>query len=140
MIREKIDKLWKKHKDIFLYLFFGVLTTLVNWIVYFFLTRATPLPLIASNVIAWAASVAFAYVTNRVFVFGSTAKGWQEILKELGAFVGSRIVSGILDTVLLVTMVDWCGINDMLSKVVIGVIVVVLNYIFSKLLVFRKKG
>lgn len=138
-MKENLQRLWRQYKELFLYLVFGALTTLVNWAAYFVFTRTSLLPLIAANVTAWAISVAFAYVTNRVWVFESKTSGAGELIREMAAFVGARVASGVLDTLMLVIMVDWCHIGDMASKVVIGVVVVITNYIFSKWLVFRKK-
>ena len=130
---EKIRALVEKHWDMVSYLFFGVLTTIVNYLVY--------LPGISaavSNIIAWVAAVAFAYVTNKPFVFKSHDWSMKTVLPELGKFVGCRAASGGLETVLILLTVDILGWNGNIWKLIISVLVVILNYVSSKLLVFRK--
>ena len=106
---EKIRALIEKHWDMVSYLFFGVLTT-----------------------------VAFAYVTNKPFVFKSHDWSMKTVLPELGKFVGCRAASGGLETVLILLTVDILGWNGNIWKLIISVLVVILNYVSSKLLVFRK--
>lgn len=124
-------------KELISYLFFGVCTTAVNYIVYFILHSYIDYRI--ANAAAWLASVIFAYVTNKIWVFESHTRGFSDILKEFGAFIGSRILSGLFDMGFLILAVEWLGMNEWLAKIIDGVVVVVLNYIFSKLLVFRKK-
>lgn len=135
---EKIRKLVEKHRDILAYLFFGALTTLVNFLVYTPLHSWMHLSAAASNVIAWAVAVAFAYLTNKPFVFQSHDWSRDTVLPELGKFVGCRIGSGLLETGFLALTVDWLHWNGIVMKVIAAVAVVVLNYIGSKLLVFKK--
>lgn len=87
-----------------------------------------------SNIIAWFFSVLFAYITNRIWVFESKS---PEILKEMSLFFGGRIFSGVVDTVLMYLFIDVLVIGDFISKIVVQVIVIILNYIFSKLIVFK---
>ncbi|MEG1926104.1 MAG: GtrA family protein [Ruthenibacterium sp.] len=136
---QKIQNLIKQYKAIILYVFFGGLTTLVNWIVYFALTRANIATLVVSNVIAWAVSVVFAYITNKRYVFESKTSGSAELCKELISFVASRVFSGILDTALMVIFVDIFFVPDMLAKVIVGIVIVIANFVLSKLFVFRDK-
>lgn len=142
---KKIKNLFTKYKEIIMYLFFGVGTTAVNWMIYtiiVLLGQETNLTL--ANMIAWVGAVAFAYITNKLWVFESKSWNPKIVWKELGMFLGARIFSGIFEIGLFPVLV-WLGMNQsifgvegMLAKVVISVLVIILNYIFSKLLVFKK--
>ena len=134
----KIRMLIRKHYDILAYLFFGVLTTAVNYIVYLPCYNLLHLPASLSNVISWVAAVAFAYVTNKPFVFKSHDWSAKTVGPELTKFVGSRILSGALETAIIFVSVDMLLWNGNLMKLVTSVLVVILNYVASKLLVFKK--
>lgn len=136
---EKLKALFQKYYDILVYLVFGVLTTVVNYIVYLPCFNLLHLSSAVSNVMAWAAAVAFAYVTNKPFVFRSHDWSAKTIIPELTKFIGTRLGSGGLETLILLIFVDWLGMNGNVWKLITSVLVVVLNYIGSKLLVFRKK-
>ena len=134
----KIRMLIRKHYDILAYLFFGVLTTLVNYIVYLPCYNLLHLPASLSNVISWAAAVAFAYVTNKPFVFKSHDWSAKTVIPELSKFVGSRVLSGALETAIIFVTVDLLSWNGNMMKLVTSVLVVILNYVASKLIVFKK--
>ncbi len=125
----------KLDKELVLYVFFGCLTALVNFVVYFFFEGVLGINYLISNVIAWFFSVLFAYVTNRIWVFESKS---SNILKEMSLFFGGRIFSGVVDTGLMYLFIDILSIGNFISKVTVQVIVVILNYVFSKLIVFKK--
>ena len=135
---EKLRELIKKHWDIVSYLFFGVLTTAVSYLVYFPLYNLLDLPATVSNALSWIAAVAFAYVTNKPFVFKSHDWSRKTVIPELLKFIGCRIGSGLAETILLLITVDLLHINGNVMKLVASVVVVILNYIGSKLLVFNK--
>ena len=135
---DKIRTFIKKHYDILAYLVFGVLTTAVNYVVYLPCYNLLDLSAALSNVIAWAAAVAFAYVTNKPFVFHSHDWSAKTVLPELTKFVGSRVASGALETGIIFVTVDCLSWNGNVMKLVTSVLVVVLNYVASKLIVFRK--
>lgn len=135
---KKIRSLIEKYYDILAYLFFGVLTTIVNYVVYLPCYNLAGLSAALSNVIAWAAAVAFAYLTNKPFVFRSHDWSAKVVFPELARFVGSRIASGALETGIIFVTVDCLHWNGNVMKLVTSVLVVVLNYVASKLLVFRK--
>lgn len=128
-----------KAKEIIFYLIFGVLTTAVNIVVYFICSRFLYLEVLSSNIIAWLLSVLFAYITNRKFVFKSIAEEISTIFKECIHFFLGRLGTGILDTVIMFVSVDLFAFNDVMMKVLTNIIVIVLNYLISKLLVFRTK-
>lgn len=124
----------KIEKELFWYVVFGVLTTAVNIVAYFVLTRLG-INYLVSNILAWFFSVLFAYVTNRKWVFESKS---PNILKECVLFFSGRIFSGVIDTGLMWLFIDVLSIGDVISKIVIQVIVVVLNYVISKWVVFNE--
>lgn len=134
----KIRALVEKHWDILSYLFFGVLTTVVNYAVYLPCYNSLCLSATVSNCISWVVAVAFAFLTNKPFVFKSRDWSAKTVVPELTKFVGCRIGSGLAETVILLVTVDLLGWNGNIWKLVTSVLVVVLNYVGSKLLVFRK--
>ena len=134
-IRELIVKYW----DIVSYLFFGVCTTIVNYLIYIPCYNFWGMSATVSNMIAWVVAVAFAYLTNKPFVFKSYDWSAKTVIPELTKFIGCRIGSGAAETLILFLAVDLLGWNGNIWKLVTQVMVVVLNYIGSKLLVFRNK-
>ena len=136
---KKLKALMVKYREILSYLFFGVLTTVVNYCVYLPLFNLLQLSATLSNVIAWAVSVAFAYLTNKPFVFRSHDWSAKTVLPELSKFVGCRVGSGLIETGVLFVTVDLLHWNGNILKLLVSVLVVVLNYVGSRLLVFRRK-
>ena len=136
---EKILSLIRKHYDVLAYLFFGVLTTVVNYVIYLPCYNLLGLSAVVSNVIAWVVAVAFAYLTNKPFVFRSHDWSAKTVIPELTKFVSCRVASGAVESLILLLTVDILHWNGNVWKLVTSVLVVVLNYIGSKLLVFRKK-
>lgn len=134
----KIRALIKKHWDIVSYLLFGGLTTVVNYIVYLPLYNLLGFSATVSNSIAWVAAVAFAYLTNKPFVFKSYDWSAKTVLPELAKFVGCRVGSGVMETLIILVTVDLMHWDGNIMKLVTSVLVVILNYIGSKLFVFRK--
>lgn len=122
-------------KELILYVIFGILTTLVNIAAYLFLVRVLNINYLISNVLAWFFSVLFAYVTNKIWVFESRN---TNIIKEISLFFGGRIFSGVVDTGMMYLMIDILTIDDVISKIFIQVVVVILNYVISKMIVFKK--
>ena len=136
---EMLKKLIEKYGDILSYLFFGVLTTAVNYLVYLPCYNLLHLSAAVSNVVAWVFAVAFAYLTNKPFVFKSHDWSAKTVMPELTKFVMTRLGSGVLETIIIFLTVDMLQWNGNLMKLVTSFLVVVLNYVGSKLLVFRKK-
>lgn len=126
---------YNRYREVISYLFFGVLTTLIN-IITFYVLRKINIGVYISNVIAWIISVLFAFITNKLFVFESKNK--KNLLKEGISFYFFRIVSLIFDMGLMFLLIDVMNINDMVSKIITNVFVVIINYVFSKLFVFKK--
>lgn len=135
----KIENIIKKYWDILSYLFFGGLTTVVNYLVYYPLYNAFGMSATLSNAIAWAVAVAFAYLTNKPFVFKSNDWSAKVVVPELTKFVACRLGSGAAETAIIFLTVDIVCLNGNVMKLVTSVLVVILNYVASKLLVFRNK-
>ena len=136
--------LLKKYKDIIMYLIFGLATTVVNWLVYTVCVKLFSMEMTVSNAIAWVIAVLFAFVTNKFFVFHSKAKTAPVVIKECISFFGSRATTGWLE-IFLPTFFFAAGLKQSLfgiegfwAKALVSILVIVLNYVFSKLIVFRK--
>ena len=137
---EKLKALYTRYQDVIPYLFFGVCTTLVNMAAYAVAAYPLGLSVTASTVIAWVLAVLFAYVTNRRWVFHSEARTTAEIGRELLSFFSCRAATGLLDIGCMALFVDVLGWNDLLIKALDNVLVIILNYVASRLLIFRKKA
>ena len=142
---DKIMQIWKKHREVLSYLIFGGLTTVVNVGLFMVLTACTDMETGVANAIALAASILFAYVTNKLWVFESKLTGWAAVV-EFVKFILCRIATGFLDQFVVVAGVDWLGTaiglgENMLwagaVKIFANVLVIIANYVFSKLLIFR---
>ena len=136
---DKIKALIVQYWVVLSYLIFGVLTTVVNYCVYLPVYNLVGLSASVSNVIAWMIAVAFAYLTNKPFVFKSNDWSAKTVIPELTKFVGCRVASGAAETLILLVTVDILHWNGNIWKLVTSVLVVVMNYIASKLVVFKKK-
>ncbi len=135
---DKIKALFIKYREVILYLVFGVLTTVVSFASYYALLWCG-VHYIVAQVISWAAAVAFAFVTNKLFVFEDKDKSGGALLRQIWQFVSVRIASGVIETALLWLLVDVLTLGEGIAKIPVAVITVVVNYIASKLLVFRKR-
>lgn len=136
---EKRIRLVKKYWSIISYLFFGVVTTVVNMVIYYICYHIWGINSDLATVIAWVIAVLTAFLTNKPFVFGSHDWSPKVLLPEAGSFFGCRLGSGVVELVLMHVTVEMLGLPGMLMKLLVNVIVVILNYVASKLLVFRKK-
>ena len=136
---EKIWNLFLKYKEAVLYLVFGGFTTLINIVAYALCKHVIGIDTIPANAIAWILSVAFAYVTNKIFVFESKTNTKKELLKEIISFFGCRAFTGIIDVAFMYVTVDIFDLNDMIMKVISNIVVIIVNYVFSKLIIFKKK-
>lgn len=135
---EKIKYYYKKFKEQINYIVFGIFTTIVNYLAYLGLTRLLNTEVILATIIAWVLAVLFAYITNKKFVFESNSFNFAQITKEIVSFFSLRIVSGIFEVVCMYIFVSVLQFNDIVIKLIINIAVIILNYIFSKLIVFRK--
>ena len=121
-------------KELISYTIFGVLTSVINIVVYLLLTDVCQINYIISNIIAWALSVLFAYVTNRIWVFESKN---DNIVKEIFLFFSGRFFTVVIDTALMVLFIDVLSLGNTFSKIAVAVIVIILNYVISKIVVFK---
>lgn len=137
---EFMKNLVVKYEEMIRYVIAGGLTTLLNLILFYVMESILEWNYAIANVIAIALSILFAYVINRAFVFKSKSSDLRLILKEFSSFVGLRVGSGLIEMVLLIMTVEWFSWDPFLSKLIIQVIVLMLNYIFSKYIIFRKVG
>lgn len=134
-----IQTLWNKfvNRETISYLIFGILTTIVNYVV-FEICQFANIHYLISTAIAWALAVIFAYITNKLFVFES--KSWKKevVIKELTSFVACRVISGLFDLGFMALAVELLSMNKSIAKLVSNVFVVIANYVFSKLFIFKK--
>ena len=137
---QKIKKLVIKYKEIINYLIFGVLTTIVSLGTYYgsvYTFSNDGFQLQVANVISWIAGVIFAYVTNRKFVFESKEKNK---LKEASKFVASRVATLLMDMIIMFIGVTTLKFNDKIIKLLSQILVIVANYVLSKIIVFKKEN
>lgn len=132
-------KLTKEYKETISYLIFGILSTIVNIATYVFFSRIIKINFMVSNIIAWFVAVIFAYITNKFFVFESKNINIKFILKEITSFMSLRILSGLTELILMYIMINIMLINDFIVKIITNIVVVILNFIFSKLIIFKNK-
>ena len=134
-----LKELFIKYKSIIMYLFFGVCTTLVNIISYYIFAHILKSGVMFSTIIAWILAVLFAYVTNRKWVFKSYAKSKKEIFNEIVSFFSCRLATGFVDWLCMFIFVERIGLNDVIIKTLANILVIILNYVASKLIIFKKK-
>ena len=132
------ENLWN-NTELVSYLFVGVATTVVNYVVYYLATRVLSMGVMAGTWTAWVAAVAFGYVANKAFVFHTHCDGALALLREALGFFSMRLVSLGMETVLMYLTVTVLGLNDLVMKLVINIVVIILNYVVSKLFIFKKK-
>ena len=134
-----IKELYCKYKEIINYLVFGGLSTLVNFVSYFIFARMLAIDEIISSGFSWFCAVLFAYITNKIFVFESKTTSKKELILECISFFGCRIISGLLcDVGTFALLVRVLNINDIIAKLITQIMVIVVNYVFSKLIIFKK--
>ena len=131
-------KLWKKYRELIIYLVVGVATTAVNLTVYFALTRYLGVYYMAAQAAAWLCAVVFAYAANKTFVFRDKRSEPLYIVRQFAEFAGMRLVTGLVESALLYILVEYADLSDDVTKIAVAFIVVVGNYIISKLLIFRR--
>ena len=137
-MKKILINLIQKYKSLISYGIFGVLTTVVNIMAYNLCYYKFEISNTFSNVIAWILAVSFAYFTNKIWVFESKSWRWRIIKKEIATFVSCRLATGILDLIIMYVCVDIMGMQAMIMKFASNVLVVILNYVFSKLIIFKR--
>ena len=131
------EKLWN-NTELVAYLFAGVATTIVNYVVYFMATRWLGMGVMAGTWTAWVIAVAFGYVVNKAFVFHTHCQSMAALAKEAVSFFAMRLVSLGMETVLMFVTVELLGLNDLVMKLLTNIVVIIANYVFSKLFIFKK--
>lgn len=131
--------LLQKYRGLILYGVFGALTTAINIGAYALCYRVLGVPNVPSNIVAWIVAVLFAFITNKLYVFESKSLERGTVLRELVAFVAARLATGLMDLAIMFVGVDVLHGPDLLIKIGSNVLVIILNYVLSKLVVFRKK-
>jgi len=134
-----IKELWSKYKDTIPYLFFGVLTTLVNIVTFDVLWHFMGWNYQIANALAYLISVIFAYVTNKLWVFNSHTDTWKAFWTEMGSFFLFRAASWVIDQGTMTIGVSLLQWNGLIVKIIANAVVIILNYIFSKFIIFRKR-
>jgi putative flippase GtrA len=140
ILLDKLKKFWRffTSPEMISYLVFGVLTTVVNVVSFGLLRTVMHCDLLVANTIAWILSVVFAFLTNKLFVFKSKSFAGSLFLRELSTFVGARLLSLGVDTLGMLLLVNVLVWNDWLAKIIMNVIVVIINYVLSKRIIFKK--
>ncbi len=133
-----LSNLYKKNKEIINYLIFGGLTTLVSILTYALFAKIFLINYLISNVLSWIIAVMFAFITNKLYVFESKSKDKKIVFKEITNFFFFRIVSLIIEMIIMYVFVDLLSIDDLITKIIAQIIVILSNYIFSKVFVFKK--
>lgn len=132
------EKLYKKYYDVIPYITFGALTTIINWVAYKVFFDLAGITNIVSTILAWLLAVIFAFFTNKIWVFKSKSFAPSVVTKEVVRFFSARILSGILDVVIMWLTVDMLNLNADIWKMISNFIVIVINYIASKFIIFKK--
>ena len=128
----------KKSKEIFGYLFFGALTTVVSITSYAFFNMTMSMNELIANVWSWILAVLFAFVTNKIWVFNSPTSTFKELIKQMFTFFGGRVATLVVEEFILLVFVTMLHFESMVVKIVAQIVVVILNYIISKMFVFKK--
>lgn len=135
----RVKELYVKYHETLSYLFFGFLTFVVSIISYKFLNITLNINELIANVLSWIAAVTFAYITNKIWVFKAPTHGFRQIIKEASAFFGGRILTLVIEEIIILIFVTLLNFSSLVVKVIAQIIVIILNYIISKKLVFNKK-
>lgn len=134
-----MQELLRRYRGLILYGVFGVLTTAVNMVVYYLCFDVLTVPNLPSTAIAWFLSVLFAFITNKLWVFESKSFAKAVFFRELVSFFSCRIATGVLDMTIMYVAVDRLAQNEILWKLLSNIIVILLNYVASKVLIFKRK-
>ena len=136
---KKLADCYRKHKEGMRYLVFGLLTTLLNLLIFTICCRIIKIQVVISNIISWIIAVLFAYVTNKLYVFDSKVIQKKELAREIISFFYARIVTLVIETIFLWITVIKLGLNEIIMKIIANIIVIILNFVFSKIFIFKKE-
>lgn len=134
---EFIKKMYHKYEEAIIYLVFGVLTTVVNIVVFYLLDTVLDVQYLIANLVSIIVSILFAFFTNKKYVFKSKSENFQSWMKEFVLFCSFRVLSGVFDMLSMWILVDFLTLDTNIAKIATQFIVVVLNYFFSKFFVFK---
>ena len=134
-----IGKIYKKYKEAIDYLFWGGVAFVLSMVLFYIFANVMSIYEQIANILSWIICVIFTYLTNRTFVFQSKVKGLKKIFKEFKDFVTARLLTLVMENVILFVMIDLLTINNMISKLVGQFVVIVSNYFLSKLWIFKKE-
>ena len=134
-----LSDIYRKKREVWRYLIFGALATVVNIVVYMIGLKIFGISNAISNAIAWVAAAVFAYFTNKFFVFASKVDTKKALFREVVSFFSCRLFTLVIDEAIMIISVDKLHWNELLMKIIANIVVIVLNYIFSKILIFAKK-
>lgn len=135
----KLADIYEEHREGMRYLVFGVLSTVVNILFFTIFYDFAKLSITISNIIAWIVAVIFAYITNKLWVFYSKSENVKDLIREILSFFGARIFTLVVETIFLNIFIDKLGLNSILMKIISNMIVILLNFVFSKLWIFKKE-
>lgn len=136
---KKIADFYKAHQEGMRYLVFGALTTIVNIAIFILFSKMFNLSTTISNIIAWIIAVLFAYITNKIWVFKAKKDSFKELFFEIVYFFLARVFTLVLETIILVIFIDKFHFNSFIMKIISNIIVIIVNFILSKILIFKKK-
>ena len=134
------EPFYRKHKEVLLYLFFGGLTTVISIASFALFYQLLGLNELIANILSWILAVLFAFFTNRTWVFAAPTSGAGEFLRQMAAFFGGRLATLAAEELILLVFVTWLALPAVPVKIVAQVVVIVLNYVISKVFVFRSKN
>lgn len=135
-----VKKTWQllmKYKEQLLYLFFGGLSFLVSISTFAYFEKVININELLSNILSWIVTVLFAFLTNRVWVFSSKTKNWKAFVRQMYSFYMGRVVTLVIEELILLIFVTWLNLNSIVVKLIAQVLVIILNYIISKFVVFK---
>ncbi|AQY52554.1 wall teichoic acid glycosylation protein GtcA [Listeria weihenstephanensis FSL R9-0317] len=139
-IKELITNFRRAHKELYsimMYIIMGGFTTLVNIVSFWLCNDILGINYVVSNTVAWILSVIFAYVTNKRFVFDSYTPTWRDRVREATSFFGFRFLTYLVDIAVMILLISGLGIAPLWAKIWTNIIVLILNYIFSKWIIFK---
>ena len=128
---------YKKYKEILLYLFFGGLAFVVSIVTFALFNVSWKINELLANILSWIITVTFAFFTNRIWVFNSPTNGLKEFIKQMSSFFNGRIITLVIEELILFVFITWLQFPNIVVKIIAQVIVIIVNYIISKLFIFK---
>lgn len=135
----KIKELYIKYKEVLLYLIFGVITTIINIATFYICNEVLHIEYKISNLLAWVVSVLFAFIANKLWVFESKNTNIKTFIKEISSFVMARVFSLLVDMGIMILCIDILNFNTLFVKILANIVVIIINYILSKFIIFKKE-